>query len=890
VDRPLYVRRTSRKDTDPKKSLALFQPIKAPDAPALLKMNTAKTADSNSAVFVIRLSNAPLNILTKETRVRLLADLHAAAQDVQVQCILLVGSEVAFSVGADINEMDKRIGQSQSSKREAVGRYVAAYKEHNLASVVYALDSCRKPVVALITGQCFGGGLELALGCHYRICTPDAKMRFPEALIGIIPGALGTQLLPRLASFDLCVRMCTGACEMLSAKQAHEAGIVDQVMQVEEEVGMVPKARFESFIARTVRVLRAQIERFRTAAQLKRYAPHPYRRTSLLPVVTHNLSDSSRAAYFAMSRLPSPESGGRASRGALNALLACVQHQRNFIAGARVESDISRRLVVSDQAQALRWAFFAEKAATAPQQAVAGRGRTSSSSSSAGGGDNMVSPSVSSDANVNMMNIRTRISVGVVGSGLMGSGIAASALLSGVPVILCDLSWEALQRAKAGIEQILQSALLKKKLTAAEADELLPLLKISQDMASLAQVDFVIEAVFEDYEVKKEVFRKLDSVCNKECILCSNTSSLDVDLLARETSRPDRVLGLHFFSPAHVMKLVEVVACAGTSEDSLNKVMVLVKKMKKTGVLVTNLPGFVGNRMIFVYAMEAMLLLEDGAKVEQVDAVMRHFGMAMGPFQMADLSGLDVGYKIRLAKGLTAPPKAKKIDGGAGIDTNANPAATDVPPPATGAALSYSAIGDQLYLLGRLGTKNGRGFYQYPALASGGRPVAQPDPKVAEVVNRESQRKAVLQAALIPRPVSGIYHLSPAVSATVSVSDAEVRERLLYSLVNEGFRLLGEHGCVSDRPGDIDVVYTHGYGFPAWRGGPMFWADYAIGLRDLAQSLQKLHQRFPASAWFAPAPLLLRMLHNNVSLLQLQKNPLLVKQLMVQADRPRSKL
>lgn len=827
-------------------------------------------SDSNSAVFVLRLSNAPLNILTKATRVALLADLQTAVQDTNVQCILLVGSEVAFSVGADINEMDKRIGRSQSSKQEAVDMYVTAYNEHNLASVVYALDACPKPVVALITGQCFGGGLELALGCHYRICSPDARLRFPETLIGIIPGALGSQLLPRLASFEVCVRMCTGTCEMLNAKQALDAGLVDQVIQVEEEARMTPKERFESFLARTVRVLRHQIERFRTAAHTKQRSPHPYRRTSLLPVVTDSLADSSRIAYAAMSKVPPLDAGGRASRGALDALLACVQHQRNFIAGARVESDISRRLVVSDEAQALRWAFFAEKAATAPQQAVS-IGRADRGSRT---------------------HLKENISVGVVGSGLMGSGIAASVLLCGVPVTLCDVSRKALNRAKAAIEKIINSAVYKKKLSAAAAARLLPLLTISQDLAALAQADFVIEAVFEDMKVKTEVFKKLDRVCNQQCILCSNTSSLDVDSLAKETTRPDRVLGLHFFSPAHVMKLVEVVACEATSDDTVNKGMFLAKKMQKTGVLVTNLPGFVGNRMIFVYAMEAMLLLEDGAKVEQVDAVMRRFGMAMGPFQMADLSGLDVGYKIRLAKGLTTEPEKAEKDAGHDVKS---PTGAAVPPPlpsssSAGPSLSYSAIGDQLYHQGRMGAKNGKGFYQYLPSASGGRPVAQVDPTVSEVINRESQRKAVLRAAQVSNPSSGIYQLSPAISSTVAVSDAEVKERLLYSLVNEGFRLLGEHGCVSDRPGDVDVVYTHGYGFPSWRGGPMFWVDFEIGLTNLAQALQKLHQRFPTSDWFAPAPLLVRMIQNNISLTQLQKNPALVKQLMAQPDRPHSKL
>ena len=807
---------------------------------------------ANSAVFVIRIANPPLNILNKETRLRLLSDLERAISNKSVQCILIVGSDTAFSVGADITEMDVHIGKSENAKRAVMDAYVQAYRDHNLATVVYAIDSSPKPVVALITGQCFGGGLELALGCHYRFCTADAQMRFPEVLLGIIPGALGTQLLPRLAPFDVCVRMCIGSCDILSAKQALDAGIVDQIIPSEEERNMSGKERLESFLARTVRLLHNQIQRSTIVAKEGEIAPHPFKRTSLRPVVTSNLADSSRIAYMALTKLPSIEAGGRAAHGALRALQACIQHQHNFLAGCRVESDVSRELVVSDEAQALRWAFFAEKAATA-LSGTQSLGRHSAT-----------------------------LSVGVVGSGFMGAGIAATAVLSGIPVVLCDVSAQALEKAKASIERIVLGAVRKKRINDTDAKSSLSHLKISTDLSALANTNFVIEAVFEDYSIKKDVFKNLDAICNEHCILCSNTSSLDVDVLAKVTRRPDQVMGLHFFSPAHVMKLVEIVKCTKTSEETVQAVVALVKKLRKTGVLVTNLPGFVGNRMIFVYFMEAMLLLEGGATVQQVDETMRMFGMAMGPFEMADLSGLDVGYRIRLSKGLVTSAVPE------GTDSNSKRHETVAS--AQTPALSYSAIGDLLYQKGRLGAKNGLGFYKYAATVPGGRPKAQIDPIVTEIVSRESQRKAVLRAAQVTSPSSGIYALTPAISSALTISAAEIRERLLYALANEGFRLLGEHGCVSDRPGDVDVVYTHGYGFPAWRGGPLFWADSEVGLRELNLSLQKLHGRFPTAAWFEPAPLLVRMVHSNISLAQLQKTPSLVRQLMTQPERPASKL
>eukprot|EP00605_Chrysophyceae_sp_TOSAG23-4_P001312 GSChrysophyteH1.ASY1.ANO1.1427.1 assembled CDS len=701
----------------------------------------AYAGSGGSGVYLIRLSSPPLNILNSKARSLLLRDLKHAENTASAKIILLVGSEIAFSVGADITEMNTRIGNSESSKAAAMQAYVDAYRHNNLASIVYALDSCPKPVVALITGQCFGGGLELALGCHYRICSKDAKFRFPETLLGILPGALGTQLLPRLVPF-------------------HEAGLVDQILSDTEEE--------QSYVARSVRLLQKHLQRVGDKPVSE--APSPFRRTSARRVVT----------------------SGRANQETL-----------------RMESLISRSLVVSEEAQALRWMFFAEK-------------------------------------NTSKKPWTSDFSVGIVGAGTMGSGIASSLLMAGLGVVLCDSSTQSLSKGKDTIEKILQNSKRKGRVKGPVGT-----LKTVSELKLLKACHFVIEAVFEDMKLKKKIFAQLDHLCDKDTILCSNTSSLDVDALARETRRPDKVMGLHFFSPAHIMRLVEVVRCRATSPATMSLGMQLVKKIHKIGVSVTNLPGFVGNRMIFVYATEALLLLEDGASVSHVDQIMKSFGMAMGPFEMSDLSGLDVGYKIRLGKGLIR-------ENGEVVDNLQQ---------------SYSSIADVLYLRGRMGAKNGLGFYKYVPNPKGrGRYIAQTD--------------TAIEKAASAKATSGIYPTSVITGNTAGINDMEIQERLLYSLVNEGFRILGEHGCVHDRPSDIDVIYVHGYGFPAYKGGPMFWVDFSVGLRTLHESLQKYYQKYPKSVWFEPAPLLTRMIQNNVSLWQLQENPSLVKKLMSLPERP----
>jgi 3-hydroxyacyl-CoA dehydrogenase/enoyl-CoA hydratase/carnithine racemase len=775
-------------------------------------------------IYVLRIDNAPLHVLTRATRERLLRELREAQSDNRVHTILLVGSEMAFSVGADLAELaGEGILRTQKDKARSSAAYVEAYKTHNLAPLVYELDQSNKPVVSLISGMCFGGGLELAMGTRYRFCSQSSQFRLPEVTVGIVPGALGTQLLPRLVGFDVALQMCSNRCDMLTAKQALQSGLVDQIVSAQS---------FDGLLAATVSVLRNQIARGQDSAS-------PFRQTSRLPVKVP-FSDAVKMSNAFLKLLPPRFRGGLASRSAVEALLASVQSP-SFLSGALVESEISRRLVVSDEAQALRYLFFAEKALNQRSTKTV----------------------VTAD--------HTSLQVGIVGAGVMGVGIAVASLLGGYRVVLTDVSDEAVGRGRASLEKILSGIEAKSKRRfrdsgAASAKELLDnkFNTSSAMQTALRDCDFVIEAVFEDLTVKVDVFQQLDGACHARTILCSNTSSLDVDVLAASTKRPDKVLGLHFFSPAHIMSLVEIIPCKETSPEAVDRMQDFVKKIGKVGVLVANMPGFVGNRMVFVYFLEALLCLEDGASVQAVDAAIRDFGMPMGPFQMADLSGLDVGYRIRQQQGL--------------VDETTRPS-----------GVRYSAIADELYRLGRMGQKSKLGFYQYKDSAKAG----TADPLVDEVVQKERHKKGILTSAsqLLKQQGSngggsGLYldHHGPTDSSSSVMSAQEVTQRLLFALANEGFKLLGEGGVLSYRPGDIDIIYVRGYGWPSYLGGPLFWSDLKIGLTSLLAQLQTLFLRFPESPWFRPAPLLIQMVSRGLGVVDLQKNPQLVKDLLLSVN------
>ena len=423
--------------------------------------------------------------------------------------------------------------------------------------------------------------------------------------------------------------------------------------------------------------------------------------------------------------------------------------------------------------------------------------------------------------------------VGVVGAGLMGIGIAASFLLAGFRVRIVDVAEELINKAKGSLRDILQSSISKMR-GKVLLEECLRRSSLSTSFDDFRTCQLVVEAVFENLKVKQDVFRKLSTICSSTCLICTNTSSLDISDIAVDCSDPERIAGMHFFSPAHIMRLVEVVVTASTSDSTIRSILDVVKRINKVGVVVRNNPGFVGNRMIFNYILESMQLLEEGASVEQVDRLMVDFGFPMGPFQMQDLSGLDVGYKIRMEAGLREP------------------------------SMRYSKIGDALYELGRLGCKNGKGFYRYEQ----GSRVPLPDPAVEEILIQFRRRDVD------------------------SPSDQEIRARLIYPLINEAFKILADGGVVSMRPGDIDAIFVLGYGWPSFTGGVLFYAQNFVGIRETKDALQALSQRFPSSPYFTPAPILDPILMKNISICEIQSSPSIMRELSLNMmkNHPKSRL
>lgn len=679
----------------------------------------------NGAVAVITLANPPLNSLAHELRLAIVAGLDRANADRNVRAIVLIGSERAFSSGADIKEFD-------TPKVSA---------EPTLHTVIAAVEACHKPVIAAISGACMGGGLELALGCHFRIATADAKIAFPEVKLGLVPGAGGTQRFPRLVGLEPAVNLIASG-SAVPASMFKGTELFDEIVSGElrgAAVAFADKviaAQRPGRLARDRKVLYPQADAFLHFA---------------------------RTAAAAVSRgMPAPVR-------CIDAVAASVTQP--FDAGLATENAIFRELMSTAESKALRYAFFAERAASkipdvpesTPQRKVK--------------------------------------HVAVIGAGTMGGGIAMNFANVGVPVYLLEVKQEALDRGVATIAKNYDGSVKRGKLTAAQAAERMALIKPTLRYEDIAQADLVIEAVFEDMSVKEKVFRQLDAVMKRGAILASNTSTLDVDQIARFTKRPQDVVGMHFFSPANVMKLLEVVRGKATGKDVLATVMSVAKTIGKTAVVSGVCDGFIGNRMIEQYSRQAFFLLEEGASPQQIDSAVEKLGFAMGPFRMSDLAGNDIGWHIRKRRYVEYPK------------------------------LKYSKIADKLCELGRFGQKTGAGWYRYEP----GRRDALPDPIVDELIAAE--RKAL---GITPRKIGA----------------TEIAERLIYSLVNEGAQLLDEG--IAQRASDIDIVYLTGYGFPVYRGGPMFYAE-AQGLFNVVRRMRDFaNNPHGDRAFWRPAPLLLR--------------------------------
>jgi 3-hydroxyacyl-CoA dehydrogenase len=679
-------------------------------------------------VAVITLNNPPVNGLGHATRSAVAEGLEKAQADDSVRAIVITGAGKAFSGGADIKEFG-------SPK---------ALAEPNLLSLIRLVELCSKPVVAAVHSVCMGGGLELALGCHYRVAAPGANVALPEVKIGLIPGAGGTQRLPRVLGVETALNMIVSGEPVKSELLASLPGqkLFDKLIDGDLLAGAIA---------------------FATEVADKRP----------LPLVRHlKVTHPNPDAYiqFARNTVKAMSKHFPAPAKCVDAVAASMT--KKFDDGMVFEREIFTALMFTPECKALRHAFFAERAASKI-------------------------PDVPEDT-----PLREVKKVAIIGAGTMGGGIAMNFLTAGIPVVMLEMKPEALDRGVATIRKNYEAQVKKGKLKAEKFEANMALLGTTLDYAAIGDADMVIEAVFEDMEVKKAVFEKLDAVMKPGAILATNTSTLDVNRIAAFTKRPQDVIGTHFFSPANVMKLLEVVRGEQTAKDVLATVMALGKKIRKTCVVAGVCDGFIGNRMIEQYSRQAGFLLEEGCTPQQVDRAVEKFGFAMGPFRMGDLAGNDVGWYIRKRRYVEKPE------------------------------LRYSKTADLLCEMGRFGQKTGAGWYDYQP----GKRDAIPSAVVEQMI--EDHRKTM---GITPR----------------QVSDEEIVQRLVFALVNEGARLLEEG--IALRASDIDMVYLTGYGFPLHRGGPMCYAD-TVGLYNVVQAMKRF-ARNPNddAAFWQPAPLLARL-------------------------------
>ncbi len=654
--------------------------------------------ERRGAVGVVTLDNPPLNTLGAALREGLVARLGQGAGDDAVKALVLTGAGRCFSAGADIREFGAPPNPGVP----------------NLPEVIGITEDCPKPIVAAIHNTAVGGGLELALGCHWRIGARSARVGFPEVKLGLIPGAGGTQRMPRLIGVEPALRIILDG-GFVPADEALSLGILDRVVDGDLVDGAVAFA--EELVAEggPVRRTREIDDRIREAAG------------------TPELFESIRDGF------------ARRARGLIAPYL-CIESVRNavempFAEGLAAERALFARCRESEQSRAQRHVFFAER--EAPKV-----------------------PGVPPDTRPAPI-----AAAAVVGCGTMGGGIAMNFANAGIPVRVVEASPDALDKGLGVIAGNYAASVSRGRISQADMDARMGLIDGVSDYGDIAGADIVIEAVFEDMELKKEVFGALDAACKPDAILATNTSTLDVDEIAAATSRPGKVIGTHFFSPANVMRLMENVRGAGTSNETIATVMGLSKTLGKVGVLVGICDGFVGNRMLHAYTRQANFLLEEGALPQQVDKVMYDFGFPMGPFAVGDLAGLDVGWRIRQHRAKTRP-------GG----------------PRT------SPIADRICEMGRFGQKTGAGWYRYEK----GSRTPLPDPEIERLIVGVSDELGIERR---------------------DIGDGEILERCLYPLINEGAKILDEGLAL--RAGDIDVIWIYGYGFPVYRGGPMFHADRA---------------------------------------------------------------
>ena len=690
-------------------------------------MSTTPTSTSyavHGPVAVVTLNNPPVNGLGHALRSGIVAALDQALADPQVQAIVLTGSARAFSGGADVREFGTpKAGQ-----------------EPTLPSVIRALDGATKPVVAAIAGVCLGGGLELALGCHYRVALPDASLGLPEVKLGLLPGAGGTQRLPRLIGLEPALNMIVSG-QPVPANAFAGTPLVHALIEGDLVEGAV------AFAAQVA----ARGEPLPRARDLKVKQPNA---DAFLQFARNTVAAASKP-------FPAP----------LQCVEAVAASLKPFDEGLQTERTLFQALMQTPESRALRHVFQAERAAAKvpglPEGTV----------------------------------LRPIARVGVIGAGTMGGGITMNFLNAGIPVVLLEMKQEALDRGLATIRKNYENSMKKGKLKPEQVEQRMGLITPTLEYAALKDADLIVEAVFEEMGVKETVFRQLDAVAKPGAILASNTSYLDIDRIATFTRRPQDVIGLHFFSPANVMRLLEIVRGAQTAPDVLATSLQLAKQIKKVAVVSGVCDGFIGNRMLARYGAAAQGLINAGALPQQIDGALQKFGLAMGPFRMGDLAGLDIGWATRKRKAAEAGVEMKPI------------------------------VADKLCEAGRFGQKTGAGWYRYEA----GNRTPLPDSVTEQLI-------ADYRAA---------HGITPR-----KISDEEIVERRIFALVNEGARILEEG--IAARASDIDLVYLNGYGFPLHRGGPMLYAD-TVGLPQVVRSLRRFAAEPGADGSWQPAPLLVRL-------------------------------
>ncbi len=689
-------------------------------------MTAGATLTTSNNIALITIKNPPVNGLSTRVRKALTTHLDTISEDENLAAVIITGADRMFSAGADITEFGN------------------TSLEPHLSDVITTIENFTRPVIAAIHGVAAGGGLEIALGCHYRVAISGTRVGLPEVSLGIVPGAGGTQRLPRLIGVEHALKLITSG-KLITIEEACSIGLIDKILP-------------DNLIPHTLDFVHQQLQ-----------ANIPIRRTKdLVPASETSQEHEVTFSHF-RSNLKTRARGFDAPLACVDCIKAAVTLP--FKEGLSREREIFNELLASDQSKAQRHVFFGEREVTKIHDIP----RTTEA-----------------------LPIKQ---AGVIGAGTMGAGIAMVFANAGIPVTLIDTSEDATKNALTKISNLYKATVSKGRLTSKEMAARLAFITSHTSIDQVRNADIVIEAVYEKLTLKQNIFKALDTTCKEDAILATNTSSLDIDSIASATHRPDRVIGTHFFSPANVMRLIENVRGSKTSAETIATTMKLSKQLNKVGVLVGNCDGFVGNRMLASYMRQAEFLLEEGALPEEIDRAIYDFGFAMGPFQMADMAGLDVSWFIRQRQANTRS-----------------------------SALRYSFLPDRICELSRFGLKTGAGWYRYRE----GDRTPIPDPKVTNIIKQTSNDLGIRRR---------------------KISRAEILNRCLYPLINEGAKILGEE--IAARASDIDIIWIYGYGFPRYKGGPMFWAR-TLGASKIYDSLLELCERH--GDWLKPTPLLKQIL------------------------------